>query len=140
MNSAMPFRAITAPDVSLKYPDLAYLRLTASMPGAAPATFNASGSYGSGRAWEQTARSSCVPVVVAPFGCSLDMARMPARPCRRAVQMCQRQSSRGRKRLRACKLPLDLGGACPTSMKRSRPGPQESTAGPISGSVGRSKR
>ena len=31
------------------------------------------------------------------------------RHCHRAVHMCQRQSSRGRKRLRACKLRLDLG-------------------------------
>jgi hypothetical protein len=30
--------------------------------------------------------------------------------CHRAVHMCQRQNSKGRKRLRACKLRLELGG------------------------------
>src|SRR5262245_42229527 len=99
-------------DVSFKYPDLAYLRLSAS-------TLEIMGRNGHVQrfriVWIRTGfgRHRAVLVCSCGYGAIRLFARYgryACKACHRAVHMCQRQSSRGRKRLRACKLRLDLGG------------------------------
>src|SRR5215831_15995006 len=103
---------VIEPDVSLKYPELAYLRLSAS-------TLEIMGRSGHVQrfriVWIRTGFGRHRAVLVCSCGCGATrlFARYGAyacKACHRAVHMCQRQSSRGRKRLRACKLRLDLGG------------------------------
>jgi hypothetical protein len=100
------------PNVSLKYPDLAYLRLSAS-------TLEIMGRNGYVQrfriVWIRTGLGA--PRAILVCSCGYGAVRLFARygtyackACHRAVHMCQRQSSRGRKRLRACKLRLELGG------------------------------
>ena len=65
--------------------------------------------------WIRTAFGRHRPIFVCTcgYGAAQLLARYgtyACKACHRAVHMCQRQSSRGRKRLRACKLRLGLGG------------------------------
>src|SRR5262249_46197155 len=103
---------VIEPDVSFKYPDLAYLRLSAS-------TLEIMGRNGHVQCfrieWIRTGLGA--PRAILVCSCGYGAIRLFARygrdackACPRAVHLCQRQSSRGRKRLRACKLRLDLGG------------------------------
>jgi hypothetical protein len=103
---------VNKPDVSLKYPDLAYLRLSAS-------TLEIMGRNGHIQRfrimWIRTGLGA--PRAILVCSCGYGAIRLFARygtyackACHRAVHMCQRQSSRGRKRLRACRLRLELGG------------------------------
>ena len=103
---------VNEPDVSFKYPELAYLRLSAS-------TLEIMGRSGHVQrfriVWIRTGFGRHRAVLVCSCGCGATrlFARYGAyacKACHRAVHMCQRQSSGGRKRLRACKLRLDLGG------------------------------
>jgi hypothetical protein len=84
--------------------------LATSKSRAATATFNASVSYGSGRAWEYPARSSCAPAAMVPFDYSPAMAIMLAAICHRAVYASQKNNQFARPRLQASKLRLKLGG------------------------------
>jgi hypothetical protein len=104
---------VNEPDVSLKYPDLAYLRLTASM---LEIMGRRTGHVQRFRiVWVRTGfgRHRAILVCSCGYGATRLFARYGTYACKarhRAVHMCQRQSSRGRKRLRVCKLRLDLGG------------------------------
>ena len=103
---------VIEPDVSFKYPDLAYLRLSTSCLEI----MGRSGYVQHFRiVWIRTGfgRHRAVLVCSCGYGAVRLFARYgryACKACHRAVHMCQRQSSRGRKRLRACKLRLDLGG------------------------------
>ena len=103
---------VCEPDVSFKYPDIARLRLFASH-------VEITGRNGQVQyfriVWIKTGLGA--PRAILVCSCGYGAIRLFARygtyackACHRAVHMCQRQSSRGRKRLRACKLRLDLGG------------------------------
>jgi hypothetical protein len=100
-------------DVSLKYPDLAYLRLSAS-------TLEIMGRNGYVQrfpiAWIPTyfgkhrallVCSTCRGGAIRLFG---KYGSYACRHCQRARYLSQRESSQGRKRLAACKLRLELGG------------------------------
>ena len=100
------------PNVDLKYPDIARLRLFARH-------IEITGRNGHVQrfriVWIRTGLGK--PRAILVCFCGYGAIRLFARygmyackACHRAVHMCQRQSSRGRKRLRACKLRLDLGG------------------------------
>jgi hypothetical protein len=103
---------INEPNVSFKYPDLAYLRLSTSC-------LEVMGRNGCAQrfriVWVRTGLGR--PRAILVCSCGYGAIRLFARygryackACHRAVHMCQRQSSWGRKRLRACKLRLELGG------------------------------
>src|SRR5262245_31386303 len=103
---------INEPHVEFKYPDLAYLRLSVSC-------LELMGRNGHVQrfriVWIRTGFGP--PRAILVCSCGYGATRLYARygtyackACHRAVHLSQRQNSRGRKRLQACKLRLDLGG------------------------------
>src|SRR5262245_29105676 len=103
---------VIKPDVSFKYPDVARLRLFADH-------IEITGRNGYLQrfriVWIRTGFGAHRAILVC--SCGYGAVRLfghygnyACKACHRAVHMCQRQSSRGRKRLRACKLRLDHGG------------------------------
>ena len=103
---------VIEPDVSLKYPDLAYLRLSTSC-------LEIMGRHGHIQrfriVWIRTGLGAPRPIFVC--SCGYGAIRLFARygsyacrHCHKAVYASQKYDQTGRKRLAACKLRLELGG------------------------------
>jgi len=104
---------VNQPDVTLKYPDLAYMRLSASTleimgrNGYVQRFPIARIPTGFGKHRALLVCSSCRGGAIRVFGKYGDYA---CRHCQRALYASQKNNQVGRKRLQASKLRLDLGG------------------------------
>jgi hypothetical protein len=104
---------VNEPNVELKYPGIARLRLFADHIEI----MGRNGGHVQRFRIVRIRTGFGAPRAILVCSCGYGAIRLFARygtyackACHRAVHMCQRQSSRGRKRLRACKLRLELGG------------------------------
>src|SRR5262245_33822452 len=104
---------VVEPDVSFKYPDLAYLRLSASCLEVMGRNGHIQRfriewiRTGMGKPRAILVCSSCAGGAIRLFG---HYGNYACRFCHRAQYLSQKQKTASRKRLTACKLRLKLGG------------------------------